>query len=642
MTNPQNPSRAALLMFGACLLVALAAFWPGLRGGLLLDDKINLQVLNGYLAGDLRWQAVVFENPSGWLGRSLSMLSFLANAATTGNDLFAMKLTNVVVHLVNGVLMFAFLRELLAHDRSLSRFGADRVAALLAGAWLLLPLHVSTVLYLVQRMTELSATFALLALIAWLRARRRLAAGESGALPAMFAIVPLLALAATLAKENGALVPLYALVLEACWFGFGARGRERRIVFAWFTLFLALPAVAALAMLASRADTMVLGSYATRDFTFGERLLTEPRILWQYVRFILVPDGPRMGLVQDGFPLSRGLLDPPTTLFAIAAWAAALAFGWIAKRRGFPLLFAGPAIFLAGHALESTIFALELYFEHRNYLPSIGILLWVAGLIAAFAARIGDAMPLFARVRVPLVVAVLLVFAGATFARAGVWSDTRLIYEQALRAHPDSPRLQLKLGTAAIEEGRVADAAPHFDALRRLRPQDDPAIALLELLPYCAGGASPPPALYDRAAIADARIRDAEVSAFSALAERVEQRKCAAVDAARLVAIGRGWLDANRLRDSVVNTWKTRYFVARLLASRGEMDAALAEATRAWRDAGEIAPGVLVFQLNASAGRVEECRRVLAELRRQDSGWDRRISRALADFQSWLDARAAG
>ena len=47
-----------------------------------------------------------------------------------------------------------------------------------------------------------------------------------------------------------------------------------------------------------------------------------------------------------------------------------------------PVAF-GIAFFLGGHLLESTVLPLELYYEHRNYLPSFGDLPGIGGRLPA-------------------------------------------------------------------------------------------------------------------------------------------------------------------------------------------------------------------------------------------------------------------
>src|SRR5690606_4637951 len=88
------------------------------------------------------------------------------------------------------------------------------------------------------------------------------------------------------------------------------------------------------------------------------------------------------GLYHDNFVTSRSFLSPPSTLFAIICVLAAIgAASW--KRRAAPFLSLAVLGYAAGHALESTYIGLEMYFEHRNYMPSVFIFFGIAAGLSA-------------------------------------------------------------------------------------------------------------------------------------------------------------------------------------------------------------------------------------------------------------------
>src|SRR5690606_1976486 len=90
---------------------------------------------------------------------------------------------------------------------------ARAIALLVTAIWLLHPMQVSTVLYVVQRMAQLSAFFTLLALIAYVTGRVAAERGEhSRSLVYLFAIFPVAMLAAMFCQEHGALAPLLCAV----------------------------------------------------------------------------------------------------------------------------------------------------------------------------------------------------------------------------------------------------------------------------------------------------------------------------------------------------------------------------------------------------------------------------------------------
>ena len=171
---------------------------------------------------------------------------------------------------------------------------------------------------------------------------------------------------AALCKESGLLLPALILVCEATLLRWSAPDRSsRRILAAFLGLSVAVPLLFGSYFL-SRNPDLILDGYAWRDFSLGERLLTETRVLWFYLHMIVLPNLGEMGLHHDDFLISRGPLSPWTTLPALAGLLL-LAGGAFALRNKQPIITFGIAFFFVGHAMESTIIPLELVFEHRNY-----------------------------------------------------------------------------------------------------------------------------------------------------------------------------------------------------------------------------------------------------------------------------------
>ena len=175
---------------------------------------------------------------------------------------------------------------------------------------------------------------------------------------------------ATFSKENGILLPAYILVLEITLL----RGLTKPPLWRpWCALCLYLPLLILAGFLLFNFNSAVLGSYGSRDFSLTQRLLTETRVLWDYLDKLLMPEPGAYGLFYDGYPLSKTIIDPPQTLLACLSLLALLSFALWARTRA-PVFAFGVLWFFTGHVLESTFIGLEIYFEHRNYLPSAGII----------------------------------------------------------------------------------------------------------------------------------------------------------------------------------------------------------------------------------------------------------------------------
>ena len=103
------------------------------------------------------------------------MASYVVNWLTTGDGVWPLKLTNLVIHLLCGVLVFLLSNKLLAGPVASLGRGRPWVALWIAACWLLAPMLVSTMLYVTQRMAALTTLFSLAALLFYVHGREGIA-----------------------------------------------------------------------------------------------------------------------------------------------------------------------------------------------------------------------------------------------------------------------------------------------------------------------------------------------------------------------------------------------------------------------------------------------------------------------------------
>jgi hypothetical protein len=476
-------ARRAWILLGAALLLTIAIYWPGLGGGFVLDDYPNIVENTALHMPDTSaaaWIDAIWASPSSELRRPLASLTFAANYATTGLAPGPMKACNLVLHLLNGLLLFALMRRIvaLADSNADATSRALLLPALVAGLWLLHPINLTAVLYVVQRMESLANLFVLAALIVYVDARTsQQVATRARSDIALWVGVPVLTLIGVLAKESAVLVPLYAFILEVTLFRFEGTSRSRRACAAFFIIFLAIPGIVGLSYLLPHYAAPQ--AYAMRPFTLVERLLTEPRALVDYIGWTLAPLPQNFSLYRDDFPISHGLTDPWTTLPAILA-ILAIVIAAIALRRRRPLVAIGLGWFIAAHVLTATFVPLELVYEHRNYFASCGLLLAFVDLVLPSTRE--SALP-FARQTVVLALAGLCVF--STALRAREWGNPiRFALLEAAR-HPASPRATYGLGRTLLIASGYEATSPLIpqarDALERAA-----AVPSASILPYVA------------------------------------------------------------------------------------------------------------------------------------------------------------
>jgi len=447
------------------MAATLFAYVPGLNGPFLFDDTLHISKNQQVQITDLSfssleqaWNSSLAPKP--W-HRPISQLSFGINHALNGLDPWAFKTTNLIIFLITGTFIFLFSKQLLyAYTHSQSKpFSTTKInffALTVTAIWLLHPLNVSTVLYPVQRMAQLSTLLLFVAMWLYINGRIKLVQDNGGLTNIVAAFV--VAGIGIFAKENAVLLPLFLLVIEFTLLRDYRTPQSRLTIRLIRILGIALPlAVGVIYVLAHPG----LYGYETRPFTLEERVLTQFRVLWFYVQLIFAPDISLMGLHHDDFPLSRDLLTPTSTLVALVAWVLLLLASLIYARR-FPVPAFACLFFLAAHAMESSFLPLEMIFEHRNHLALLGPAFALAGLFILYEHK-----ALSPAILTVVVLTICLGLAAITHLRATDWgNETRLVVSEVIH-HPESKRANFRAAQFAMRGLDNPEAAERAYSLAR-------------------------------------------------------------------------------------------------------------------------------------------------------------------------------
>jgi len=473
-------SRTGWRLFAVALIATVIVYWPGLYGGWLFDDYPNIVDNHGVqpAQGDLpSLIGAALSSPASDFKRPLASLSFAANYLVAGLDPFSMKATNLVIHLLNGLLVFLLARALLqidANDHGKQRAG--NLAAFMATAWLLLPINLTSVLYVVQRMESMANLFVLMGLLGYVTGRQRMLEhpGHLGGLLLSVASLIFPTAIGTMAKETAVMLPLYAVLIEWMVFRFRAPspGRIDRRIVVLFVVVLLVPMVTGLAWLMPRL--LRPEPWATRDFTMATRLLTEMRIVVDYIGWTLLPLPHSLSFYHDDYVVSNGLLSPWTTLTSgLCLIALIFVMFWLRKRR--PLVALGVALFLGCQLLTGTILPLELVYEHRNYFASFGlvlalfsVLLPADSLVEVTSVSTGGAPVATATTpanvlgsRGLVLGCLMLWWTGMTAISAYAWGEPLRLAQALADRGPGSPRAQYELGRTYIIYSHYEASSPY-------------------------------------------------------------------------------------------------------------------------------------------------------------------------------------
>jgi tetratricopeptide (TPR) repeat protein len=349
------------------------------------------------------------------------------------------------------------------------------------------PLQTQAVTYVVQRFTSLTTLFYLAALvfhIRWRLGREESAPFSSQSVLPFYILSLVSALLAMKSKEIAITLPLAVMLYEVCFVGFPGRRRILEVlpmlltlvVIPLSTLNISKPLGEILSDVGSA--TAVQSGLSRWDYLF-----TQFSVIVKYLRLLLLPVGQNMDYFLD-YPLNRSLSEPRallSLLLLLTLSGSALWMYYRGERRGargeeIKLQSLDPEIRLAAFgifwffltiSLESSIIPIiDVYFEHRVYLPSVGFFIAVAALAVVGVRR----FPQTAKVTCALAAVVVVLLSGATIARNQIWRDPVALWQDVKAKAPGNSRAYSNLGKAYSMRKMYHQAAKEYEAALTINP----------------------------------------------------------------------------------------------------------------------------------------------------------------------------
>jgi hypothetical protein len=466
------------------LLLGLFAYGNSLHGEFVFDDI--RQVRDNAMIRDLG----VFLGPSGYRwnpNRFVGYATFALNYRLGGLHVFGYHLTNLITHLLTSLLVCQLVR--LAFRTPLVRNtplapNARGVSFVAAALFVTHPLGTQAVTYIVQRLTSLAALFYLLAVVLYLS--WRLAAESQGIRgrrrPLLYAGVLLSALLAVRTKEIAFTLPAAIALTELLFFPAGGLRRWLPVLPVG-AIALLIPAswidfrgpVAAVAASADRV-TRLLTPVSRLDY-----LKTQAVVVVEYLRLLVWPSGQN---IDHDLPVFTSAFNP-RVLFSLALLGSLAGFAvWIGRRSAprpgrpsvdpaFRVVAFGIGWFFVTLAVESSLIPIvDVIYEHRAYLPSVGFFAAAATLLGLLFLKVAPENA--ERVTVLTGVALALLLGSLTMQRNAVWTSALTLWSDAAEKSPGKARPHLLLGEALEAARRYGDAEREFRRAVEIDPEFPP------------------------------------------------------------------------------------------------------------------------------------------------------------------------
>ena len=423
------------------MLCGVAAYSDSFRGPFIFDDIdaiVNNPQVNRALTAS---HAPV---PTTLSGRPVLRATFAIDYAIGGMRVEVYHLTNLLIHLASGVVLFAIVRQNLSSERNWgNRFSqsAHWLAGAVCAVWLVHPLNTEAVSYTVQRAESLAGLFYLLVIYCVIR-NWKLAAVAACAMGLG-------------TKEMVATAPLVALIYDRTFLSgsFAAALKARR------GLYIALAAtwVIPVAVTLSGSRSASVGGLLPLDY-----VRTQAGVIAHYVALSIWPS--RLVLDYYDWPIvqSWGNFSVGALLVVVSILLFLISLGWKPWLGFLGIWF---FLILAPSSSVLPIFT-EIAAEHRMYLPIMApvVLVVVGGWAVLARSRAG------AWIAGLLLTILLAALSARTFLRNAEYQDPESIWADNVAQRPMNPRAHFNLGYTLLTANRPAEAAHEFRTALELDP----------------------------------------------------------------------------------------------------------------------------------------------------------------------------
>jgi tetratricopeptide (TPR) repeat protein len=471
--KPGNSILSPLAAVCIIVFIGIIAYSNTFHVPFQFDDRQNI------VEYDLIRDLGNFWPPTG--PRYVGYLSFAINYRLHGLDVAGYHIVNFAVHVLTALLVYylviltfrtPFLRESRFYDSN-----AVNLAALCASVLFIAhPVHTQAVTYIVQRFASLAALFYILSLVLFIQARLNMQDSGLRTRPVVLFMLSVLAcICAMKTKQNAFTLPFVIIVFDLFFFE-GISLRKRLIAVSPFILTLLIIPLSHMGSEQSSGD--LVGELhdamqQTEEIPRWSYLFTQFRVIVTYLRLLFIPINQNL---DYDYPVLHSFSDPEVLLsflFLAMLLSGAVSF-WFRSRRtdsSLRVVSFGIFWFFITLSVESSIIPIrDVIFEHRIYLPSIGLFMALSILLITGIQMIGNRRPGMERIA-PVVVAVIVIaLTGATYARNSVWKNDITLWEDVARKSPLKGRAHNNLGKAYSDAGKKEKAFDAYMTAKKVDP----------------------------------------------------------------------------------------------------------------------------------------------------------------------------
>jgi tetratricopeptide (TPR) repeat protein len=422
------------------LLAGGLAYASSFNGVFIIDDGKSIEE-------NPRIRHILPVGKAEWCERSLVATTFAVNYAEGRLNPADYHATNLLIHLIAGLLLFGIVRRTLCSYRMPQWFRgeASGIAFVAAAIWTVHPLATSAVTYISQRYESMMAMFYLMTLYCVIRGAQN-GHGKSG----WYLLAVTAGILGAGCKEVMVTAPFVVLVYDIIFLS----GSLKETIARRWGLYAGLCFIYVLLAIEALFIVNAPGDHSVGRLSLSY-LVTQCGVIVRYLRLSVWPSSLCVDYGWHAPALGAAI---PSILFICGLGCATL----IALRFVPPIGFLGFWFFAVLAPSSSIIARPDAIFEHRMYLPLAAIAAGIA--IAGFAAfrKLQDNYPghhrLAERLTVMLCAAVIVSLTATTYLRNKDYCSPQRILGAAIEKYPDNIRPYVGLSRALYSMGRYDEA----------------------------------------------------------------------------------------------------------------------------------------------------------------------------------------
>jgi tetratricopeptide (TPR) repeat protein len=411
------------------LILGVIAYSNSLTGPFIFDDNAAI-VQNPEIRTMVPFRVAPLQRTT-IRGRPITIFTFAADFRLAGLRVGVYHLTNLAIHLMSGLFIYAIVRRTLlqiaAGGPGFLR-SAPWLAAAVASIWVVHPLTTQSVTYIVQRSESLAGMFFLASLYCLIRSASGSAWWQMGA-----AVTGALGMGS---KEMVAVLPLVALVYDRTFLA-GGFVRALRLRWKMYVGLLAGWGFIIYSLHAQEWGKMAGTNLGISAIDYGR---TQLDVIAHYVALAFWPLN--LSLDYYDWPIARSWSDISSHGWLVLA--AALA-SLVAVKYNPWIGFLGVWFFAILAPTSSFLpFLDEAAAEQRMYLPLVALvaLVVIGGWVLLQQWKVARSVSIVAGLSAAIVLTTLTVMRNAQYASAiDIWTDT-------IAKRPNNPRAHANLGSA--------------------------------------------------------------------------------------------------------------------------------------------------------------------------------------------------